>query len=281
MDSYITMKKVVVVIPIYKVDPSKTEQASFRQCLSVLGKYDVTLLTYKELDLSVYEIIAKEFDFVLNKVYFSKDFFMSISGYNRLCLNPDFYRRFLDYQYMLIYQLDAWVFKDELELWCDKGYDYIGAPWFKKDGEEYTYDFVEDVGNGGLSLRKVAFCYKVLRRFKYAPIQPFREILRKSTSRNLRFIRACARSLGVRNNLAYYLSDNDEKIKNEDGYFSLFKNSHVKCNIPSPAEAIGFAFEVHPSYLFGLNNKLLPFGCHAYRKNEYDSFWSRYIKDNG
>ena len=30
---------------------------------------------------------------------------------------------------MLIYQLDAYVFKDELLNWANKGYDYIGAPW--------------------------------------------------------------------------------------------------------------------------------------------------------
>ena len=274
------MKKVVIVIPLYKANPQRSEQASFRQCLSVLRKYDISLLTYKELDISVYELIAKEFNCVLNKVYFSKDYFVSISGYNRLCLNPVLYKKFFEYKFMLIYQLDAWVFKDELEFWCDKGYDYIGAPWFEKDGDGYTYDFVEDVGNGGLSLRNVAFCYKVLCRFRYAPIQPMREILRKSTSPNLRLLRALVRSLGVRNNLAYFLSDYDKNAKNEDGYFSLFRKSYVKCNFPSPIEAMGFAFEVHPSFLFLLNNRKLPFGCHAYRKNEFDIFWSRFIDDS-
>ena len=88
------MKKVVIVIPIYKVNPQIPEQASFRQCLSVLGKYDITLLTYKELDTSVYEMIAKEFDCALNKVYFSKDYFVSKSCYSRLCLNPKLYKGF-------------------------------------------------------------------------------------------------------------------------------------------------------------------------------------------
>lgn len=274
------MKKVVIVIPIYKANPQTQELASFRQCLTVLRKYDIFILTYTELDLSLYEKVAKDCQVDIKKEYFNKHYFESISGYNRLCLNPTFYKRFFGYEYMLIYQLDAWVFKDELDKWCDKGYDYIGAPWFTENEEGYTYDFVGNVGNGGLSLRKIAFCYKVLCRNKFAPILPIREIYRKSTCKKMRFLRACVRAVGLRNNLAYYLSDIDRKVKNEDRFFSVFKNSYVKCNIPNPKDAIGFAFEVHPSFLFSLNNNSLPFGCHAYRKNEYDTFWSKYIDDN-
>jgi hypothetical protein len=36
-------------------------------------------------------------------------------------LSASFYERFLDTKYILIYQLDAFVFKDELQEWCDKG----------------------------------------------------------------------------------------------------------------------------------------------------------------
>lgn len=43
-------------------------------------------------------------------------------------LEADFYRRFGKYKYMLIYQLDAFVFSDKLLDFCEMGYDYIGAP---------------------------------------------------------------------------------------------------------------------------------------------------------
>jgi hypothetical protein len=59
---------------------------------------------------------------------FPKRYFENIEGYNELLLSASFYERFLDTKYILIYQLDAFVFKDELQEWCDKGYDYI-APW--------------------------------------------------------------------------------------------------------------------------------------------------------
>lgn len=35
----------------------------------------------------------------------------------------------------MIYQLDAWVFNDELSSWCSLGYDYIGAPFFPYRGK--------------------------------------------------------------------------------------------------------------------------------------------------
>ena len=48
-----------------------------------------------------------------------------------LMLSPFFYESFLDFKYVLIHQLDVFIFKDELNYWCNQNYDYIGAPWFK------------------------------------------------------------------------------------------------------------------------------------------------------
>jgi hypothetical protein len=39
--------------------------------------------------------------------------------------SKQFYERFVAYDYMLIYQLDAYVFKDELDDWSAKGYDLL------------------------------------------------------------------------------------------------------------------------------------------------------------
>lgn len=43
-------------------------------------------------------------------------------------LSAEFYDRFAAYEYVLIYQLDAFVFADRLAEFCQMGYDYIGAP---------------------------------------------------------------------------------------------------------------------------------------------------------
>ena len=40
--------------------------------------------------------------------------------------------------------------RDELLDWCNKNYDYIGAPWVKKERD----NILLKTGNGGFSLRK-------------------------------------------------------------------------------------------------------------------------------
>lgn len=39
---------------------------------------------------------------------------MSVDDYSILLQSHPLYERFADFDYMLIYQLDAWVFRDEL-----------------------------------------------------------------------------------------------------------------------------------------------------------------------
>ena len=81
--------------------------------------------------------------------------------------------------------------------------------------------------------------------------------------------------LGVRNNLNYFRRNNI----NEDGIFSLrAQRSWIFCQLPPFDVALKFAFEVNPSYLYNINNEKLPFGCHAFEKYEYDTFWQKYIR---
>lgn len=154
---------VCVVVPVYKAKPTLSEMASFRQCLTVLRNYDICVITYKGLDLPVYDELSLETRKEYKLRFFAKDYFASVAGYNSLCLSVSFYERFLDYKYMMIYQLDAWVFRDELSYWCSLGYDYIGAPWFFRDKKDIEYTKkMEGIGNGGFSLRKISHCLKVL-----------------------------------------------------------------------------------------------------------------------
>ena len=45
----------------------------------------------------------------------------------------EFWEKFADYEYVLMYHLDALVFSDQLQEWCGKGLDYIGAPFLRCD----------------------------------------------------------------------------------------------------------------------------------------------------
>lgn len=264
------MLKCVIVIPVYKENPSKFEIASFRQCLSILGSHEIVIITHNNLSLYKYNIEAKLLGVKFKVEFFKESYFKSINGYNRLCLHKDFYIRFNMYKYMLIYQLDAWVFNDELNYWCDKDYDYIGAPWFEKNEEDYTTIF-NGVGNGGFSLRKISYCLKVLNHSRYKPFITF-ENLNKNCSKSLIVL---LKSLGIRNNISYYINN----CVNEDVIFSqLSLLSKLKPYIPDEFTAAKFSFEINPSYLYKQNNNKLPFGCHAYEKYEYEEFWEKHIR---
>ncbi|AYN03261.1 DUF5672 family protein [Flavobacterium sp. 140616W15] len=120
------MKNTVkIIIPIYKEHFGELEEKSFLQCVKVLKNYDIVLVQPEGLDNSY---ITNEFN-QIKAISFPKRYFENIDGYNELLLSSLFYEAFLDSEYILIYQLDAFVYKDALEEWCQKGYDYIGAPW--------------------------------------------------------------------------------------------------------------------------------------------------------
>lgn len=254
-----------IVIPIYKESLDRYEELSLRQCLKILKKYKVFIVTYEHLELSNYYNIAGEYNVQLDKIFFPPSFFEGIEGYNRLMKSKDFYLSFSSFKYILIYQLDAFVFKDDLENWCRLGYDYIGAPWVEDDDGKTVNVNDWKVGNGGLSLRKVSHCLKVLK-WK-GPV------LKYSYYKKLKYL---PYMLGWKNNIAYFKNSN----MNEDALFSGFLSpSYLNPNLPSPVEAASFAFEKYPSYLYRVCNNHLPFGCHAFLKYEYDSFWKQYIEN--
>lgn len=278
----------IVVIPIYKSIPNEFELISFIQCLKVLRKHPITIITYVNLDTEHYTNLMITAKVMYTIEYFDSKYFESAATYNQLMLTKDFYTRFKAYKYMLIYQLDAYVFRDELMMWCDKGYDYIGAPLIEdKYGVENKY-FLQGY-NGGFSLRKIDYCIRFLS-YKGPILKP--HIIFKLVKIEFKdnpfkgFIFFILRSMGRQNNVNYFKS---KTHINEDLLFSLglyvsWVNSEVKkneawfsSNLPSSKEAIKFAFERYPSYLYELNNNQLPFGCHAWEKYEYERFWKKNI----
>lgn len=283
------MRQCIVIIPLYKNHPSKIEIASFRQGLSILKDHDISIITHTEVNLTVYYSIAQEVGKSFNVQYFDKNYFSSVSGYNKLCLSTTLYERFANYEYMLIYQTDAWVFKDELEYWCNKGYDYIGAPNFYNDGIVHTNIFW-GVGNGGFSLRRIQYCIKVLNSYRNIPFLRPNYLLKyyyneekyinKKNNTFIQYLKitlkTILKSLGFKNTLNYFINS---KTINEDIIFSIWaKNSWtIIPQIPNVHEAAFFSFECNPHFLYQ-HTKCLPFGCHAFEKWDYDTFWSKFIK---
>lgn len=152
--------QVAVVIPYYHNELSETEQISFQQCIKILFRYPIILIVPDNIKVSEAVRVSG-----VESIKVPSKWMQSIETYNQMMLNVDFYCMFLAYEYILIYQLDAFVFRDELKEFCDFGYDYIGAPWlfgaayFKEERNRRGH-----VGNGGLSLRNVEASILVLKK---------------------------------------------------------------------------------------------------------------------
>ena len=115
-------KEIAIVIPQYKSDLNGYEMIALQQASKVFSNYAIIAVIPEDLVLP-YDCYFTQIE------RFENFYFDSVSSYNRLMLTPFFYQRFKQYEYILIYQLDAFVFMDKLPYFCRLGYDYVGAPW--------------------------------------------------------------------------------------------------------------------------------------------------------
>lgn len=276
---------VIIIVPVYKESLSTYEEVSFRQCLKILGKYPIGIICPDSLQLDNYQKIANEYNKSIHIINFEQIYFYNIQGYNMLLLSKHFYKTFLEYTFILIYQLDAYVFKDELPYWCNQNWDYIGAPWFENFGSYEAGDKLTMVGNGGFSLRKTKALYDMLnykfplKNLKYLYYTKLRN---KSIRHVLEFF---LKLFGFRNNANYIINRYISMNANEDLFFSTeYTGSKIKLKIPPVSVAIQFSFDISPEYLFSLNHQTLPFGCHGwyredgiYTTTNTKNFWKSHI----
>jgi hypothetical protein len=270
----------VVSIPVYKSFDALngTELVSFQRVLKILGRYPIVLFGPPGLDVRGYLAHASKAGCEARYVSFPESYFADISGYSRLMLSADFYRMHEEYTHLLLYQLDAYVFSDELETWCSSGYDYIGAPWIEDKSGRHLSGALTGVGNGGFCLRNVDATLKVLstKRAMKSAEQLSAEYLDRGTLRSARrslsvMIRAAT---GWKNNGKYFATG---YVGNEDAFWgALVPESRYPFNVAPVEAATRFSFEVAPRYLYGLNQNRLPFGCHAWFKYEPE-FWRDFI----
>lgn len=162
---------VTVVIPIHLEKPSELERISLDQILTVLHKHPITFMAPTGLNTAWYE------DYCQGKaaISFARFNWKGHEAYGELMVSPTFYKSFLAYEYMLVCHLDAFVFRDELEEWCQRGYDYIGSVIYNPVWEFIDtplrrmmgFPFPEYFGNGGFALKKVSAFYGITSKYKW------------------------------------------------------------------------------------------------------------------
>ena len=254
-------KSVVIVIPIYKHEITADEKLSLIACCRVLGNYPIVFVCGKKLQTATYEEIIKAENCDFHKITFADNNFKDIKSYSKFCLNSNFYQAFSEYKYMLLYQLDACVFRDELQFWIESDYDYIGAPWYNdRKGAIIPENKLTlfGVGNGGFSLRKISAINTLIKN----PLSPFIKLSKSFPT--FPYIKETIHAF-----LLKIIGKNEDIIIHRWGKAGLLK-------IPVEQDVLGFAFDTHPELSFRLNNEKLPFGCHAWIKNK--QFWKNYIE---
>jgi len=265
-------ERVCVIIPIHAEKPKPYELISFEQCFKILHQHPIIVVAPKGLNLDAYKNVVPKFE----AIFIHPKWQSNIRWYNKLKRSKFFYNLFTNYEFLLTYELDAFVFRDELEHWCNKGYDYIGAPWFVGYSNPLPSAPFLRVGNSGFSLRKIKPIQHVLKSWFYknpydyenGPVRLFKAYLKVP----YRWLM----SLGGEN---YTIQNNYPGY--EDKFFSeavpaKFKNFKVA----TIEEAMKFSFEVKPEHLYELNNKQLPMGCHAWWRYNLN-FWRPFIEEFG
>ncbi len=256
-----------IVIPVYKENPGANELHSLVQCAKIFAKRDIRLICPVNLHVGIYEQVFKNCNFCVAR--FDSSYFESLSAYSKLLLKPEFYMRFSEYDFMLIYQLDAWVFRDELDYWCNQGFSYIGAPWFVGDKLSAI------AGNGGFSLRNINDMIKILsnkQAIKYNPREYAASYLKSSDLKTIFNV--------AYNYLMHFFCEIpfwESTTLNEDYAIVKYSKKFMKeFKCAPPNIAMKFSFEVHPEILYKMNGYKLPFGCHGYLKYNPE-FWEKFI----
>lgn len=253
--------EIAVVVPVYKNSLDPNEEKSLAQVFKILAGYKIIAAAPESLDTGG---TYGRFPFYSFE-RFDDNFFKGIRGYNKLVLSHGFYERFSDFSYILIYQLDAYVFFDCLREWAAEGYDFIGAPWIptktkyftlagllalafnrifrKNDGTRPHNTFLFRVGNGGFSLRKTETFKDITSRYE------------EQIGKDL---------------------DDGKPFYPEDLwlYYELPRQTLKK---PGWKKALYFAYEQNPEKAFKINRRVLPFGCHAWYHHDYAGFWEKWI----
>ena len=248
--------KCAICVIIYKDTLYKFEQ------LSLLRIIDFCIKTNRLDDLTfiIPKLIADNFDefcekyinkFIIDNYNFSHNFtyisypnicFNSVNAYNNmLMLSKNFYGDFINnYDYMLLYQLDGYIFDDHLNYFLEKEYDFIGGyyiPIYADILEYCEFDNLDNhkiLMNGGVSLKNLKFCIDIINKY-------YDE-----------FINGCEF-----NDVFKYI--------NEDTFFSKFCTTNI-----SAIESMNFSL----NWLGAENNWCIidykyPFCCHGIDKNKF------------
>lgn len=262
-------RRVAVTVPLNSHPTlSPDEEISLRHLRHYLGDHDRFVIAPASMDVP-YD------DFQV--VRFGDEYFGNANAQTRLMMRPEYYEAFSDYEYILTYQLDALVLSERLLEWCDHGLDFVGAPNYGLS------DQLSVVCSGGFALRRVQSFLAVLRSERYAvdpddywramiegmsPLQRLLRLPRRYTKRLHRFN-------GIDRTIEWFLRD-DGVLLEDEFFVQHARTFYPEFRLPTVETALQFAFDETPRIAFELNGRCLPFGAHAWYKQDRQ-FWEPFL----
>ncbi len=236
--------KCIIVVPVYHNVPDELEQLSLKQLDKIVLDIDIYLIGPNNINYEEYSKLFSN-NYVMFKKFDNK-YFESQQSYSSLCLEYDFYNYFYNsfsqYEYMMIYQTDCWIFRNEIKKFCEMGYDYIGAPIYSSGSNWPGFNNCSRpiVGNGGLSLRKISTMKKLTDKNGY---------------------------------LYNKYKDEWNDVKYEDMFICDVLAHDIYINIPDYRIAEQFSIDTLPIHM----NKLNPMAAH--RVFALYNYWKNRIKE--
>jgi hypothetical protein len=277
------MSSVAILIIAHKEKISELEVISLTQCAKVLGDKPIYLICPNEMDVSMYQKIVPEIKIFYIDPVWQSNYFM----FNKLKTDELLYSQFIKFKFVLFYELDAFVFKNDLDFWCNLDYDYIGPPWFTDYNLSPPQGKIWKVGNGGFSLRKTKSILNLIRSKKIAIAK--RTILSRfirNKDKTVKDFRQAIKTLLWNTNTIENCIKENKILYNEDMLICEYGALQEEFKIPSSEIAMKFGFDRCPEFLYRANNEELPFGCHAWFRTDelYGgnlSFWGPIISKFG
>lgn len=255
----------VIAVPVHRPEPSADESLALARCQAVLGRHPIRIVHPAGMDSSAYRRLLP----AARPLEVPPGWMASYRAYNRMLVNPSFFRLFRGHSHLLIHEPDALVVSDRLIHWCQQECDYIGAPWFQGFSRSTADAALHGVGNSGFSLFRLqaveALLHSGHRWYPYRALAAETRVMirNRPLGQGLGAIKSMVTPLvmmamGVRRILRC----------NCDLYWSKFAQLDDPCfRVSDPETAIRFAWEAHPRACLQRCGGELPFGLHA---------WARY-----
>jgi hypothetical protein len=262
------------MVPVHKPEPSADEIMSLQACKKQLHAYHTYLVFPEGMDTTKYLAVHSGLKLKpVNPVWLS-----TILHYNKMKYSLEFYLLFRQYNFMLTYELDSYIFHADFERYNVFSFDYIGAPFY----EGYlkaspTANFIQG-GNSGFSIRNIQGCIEVLQTIKkkFQSRWNFYKNIAVRLPRikyHLNRLTKGKYDAYLTDKLAFYFADDP---MNEDLVWSqIVPSLYPDFKVADPISSLRFSFEAQPERLLKMNGGQLPLGCHGWIKNQ--NFWKDYI----